>query len=100
MCRRSLRNLGTSYPSARGQFRLGSPCPPSFPIRGFPGLSGPGLVVIDSAEDWIGIFNSSEADQLATQVSSEELSRQFNVDHHVERLNDFIMDVALAGKAI
>jgi hypothetical protein len=55
-------------------------------------------VVIDSAEDWIGFLNSSEADQLATQVPSEELSRQFSVDQHVERLDNFIMDVTLTGK--
>jgi hypothetical protein len=67
-------------------------------IQGFQCLSGPGLVATDSAEDWINFLNSSEADQLATQVPSEELSRQFGVDQHVQRLDNFIMDVALAGE--
>jgi hypothetical protein len=43
------------------------------------------------------LLNSSEADQLATQAPSEELSRQFGVDQHVQRLDNFIMDVTLAG---
>jgi hypothetical protein len=68
-------------------------------IRGFQALSGPGLVVIDSAEDWISFLNSSQADQLATQVPSEEFSRQFSVDQHVQRLDNFIMDVPLTCKA-
>jgi hypothetical protein len=68
-------------------------------IRGFQALSGPGLMVIDSTEDWINFLNSSEADQLATQVPSEELSRQFSVDQHVQSLDNFIMEVTLAGEA-
>jgi hypothetical protein len=55
-------------------------------------------VVIDITEDWINFLNSSEAEQLATQVPSEVLRRQFNVDQHVERLDNFIMDVTLARK--
>jgi hypothetical protein len=68
-------------------------------IRGFQCLSGPGLVVIDSTKDWINFLNSPEADQLATQAPSEELSRQFSVDQHVQRLDNFIMDVTLASEA-
>jgi hypothetical protein len=62
-------------------------------IRGFPSLSGPGLMIKNSAEDWIEFLNSSEADQLATQMPSEELRRKFDVDQHVQRLDNFINDV-------
>ena len=68
-------------------------------VRGFQCLIGHSLLVMDSAEDWISFLNSSEAEQLATQVPSEELSRQFGVDQHVQRLDNFIMDVALAREA-
>ena len=68
-------------------------------IRSFPCLSGPGLVVIDTTEDWINFLNSPEADQLATQAPSEELSREFSVDQHMQSLDNFIMDVTLARKA-
>jgi len=67
-------------------------------INGLPGLSGPGLVVIDSTEDWISFLNSSEADQLATQMPSEELSRQFRVDQHAEKLKNFIMNLTQASE--
>ena len=68
-------------------------------LRGFQGLSGPGLVVMDSAEDWIGFLNSPEADQLATQIPSEGLRKQFDVDQHAQSLDDFIVDVVLTCKA-
>jgi hypothetical protein len=68
-------------------------------MRGFPCVSGSGLVVMDRTEDWINFLNSSEADQLATKVPSEELSRQFSVEQHVQRLENFIMNVTLARKA-
>jgi len=54
---------------------------------------------MDSAEDWINFLHSSEADQLATQIPSEDLRKQFDVDQHAQRLDDFIMDVILAGEA-
>ena len=63
-------------------------------VRGFAISSGPGLVVIDNAEDWIDFLNSSEADRLAEQVPSAELCGQFAVDRHEEQLKGFIVDTA------
>ena len=65
--------------------------------RGFQGLSGPGMVVMDSAEDWSNFLHSSEADQLATQIPSEDLRKQFDVGQHAQKLDDFIVDMALTG---
>jgi glycosyltransferase involved in cell wall biosynthesis len=64
-------------------------------VRGFARVSGPGLVVIDKAEDWAAFLNSSEADQLATQYPSEELRGQFAVNRHAEKLKRFIGDSIL-----
>jgi len=66
-------------------------------IRGLQCLTEPALVVMDSAEDWINFLNSSEADQLATQIPSEDLQKQFDVDQHAPLLDKFIMDVVLPG---
>ena len=61
-------------------------------VCGFACISGPGLVVIDKAEDWAAFLSSSEADQLASQLPSEELRGQFAVDRHVEELKRFVCD--------
>lgn len=66
-------------------------------VRGLTCSSGPGLVTIDSAEEWVTFLNSSEAERLATQVPSEALSQQFAVDQYREKLNNFIIEVALGG---
>lgn len=63
-------------------------------VRGFACASGPGLVVKDNAEDWAAFLSSSEADQLARQVPSEELRGQFAVDRHAETLKRFMRDTA------
>jgi len=62
-------------------------------VRSFECSSGPGLAVRDKTDDWIHFLNSSEADQLASQVPSEQLCRQFAIDQHAERLDNFIIDV-------
>ena len=66
-------------------------------VRGLKCSPGTGLAIIDRAEEWVAFLNSSEADRLATQVPSEELSRQFTADRHREKLENFIMNVALRG---
>ena len=58
------------------------------------------LAIIDSAEEWVGFLNSSQADLLATQLPSEKLCQQFGVDRHIEKLEQFIVEVALGGKAM
>jgi hypothetical protein len=62
-------------------------------VRSFECSSGPGLAVRDKAEEWIHFLNSSEVEQLASQVPSEQLCRQFEIDQHVEKLDNFIIDV-------
>jgi hypothetical protein len=62
-------------------------------IRGLECSSGSGLVVMDSAEEWIAFLNSSKADLLATQVPSEGLRRQFAPDYHMEKLDNFIFEI-------
>ena len=64
-------------------------------VRGFACAFGPGLVVIDRAEDWAAFLSSSEADQLATQLPSEELRGQFAVYRHAEKLKRFVSDTVL-----
>ena len=64
-------------------------------VRGFACVSGPGLVVIDKAEDWAAFLSSSEADRLATQLPSEELRGQFAVNRHAEKLKRFVCDAVL-----
>ncbi|MDO9117003.1 MAG: glycosyltransferase [Nitrospira sp.] len=61
-------------------------------VRGFACASGSGLVVKDSAEDWAAFLSSSKADQLARQLPSEELRRQFSVDRHAEKLRRFVWE--------
>ena len=62
-------------------------------VRGLECLSGPGLTIIDSAEEWVTFLNSSQAELLAAQVPSEELSRQFSPDCHREKLENFLTEV-------
>ena len=68
-------------------------------LRGLDCASGPGLMIIDRSEDWASFLNSSRADLLATQTPSEELRRQFTADEHLEKLEHFILEVALSGGA-
>ena len=89
-CRRKYQACGESVQSNAGSRNQPGPPWPRLP-------SGSGLVIIDSAEEWVSFLNSSEADRLATQLPSEELSRQFAADRHREKLNNFIMNVALRG---
>lgn len=69
-------------------------------IRGLDCRPGSGLAIIDSAEEWVGFLNSSQADLLATQLPSEELCQQFDVDRHREKLEHFVAEVALGGQAM
>jgi Glycosyl transferases group 1 len=62
-------------------------------VRGLECPSGPGLTIIDSADEWVAFLNSPQADLLAAQVPSEELSRQFSPDRHREKLENFLTEV-------
>jgi glycosyl transferase family 1/glycosyl transferase family 4 len=64
-------------------------------LRGLQCQSGPGLTIVDSAEEWISFLNSPQADLLATHLPSEELSRQFAADRHMEKLENFILEVVM-----
>jgi glycosyltransferase involved in cell wall biosynthesis len=61
-------------------------------VGGLACVSGPGLVVIDDAEDWAAFLDSPGAEQLADQMPSEELCEQFSVDQHSGALQRFVRD--------
>ncbi|NOS77589.1 MAG: glycosyltransferase family 4 protein [Nitrospira sp.] len=61
-------------------------------VGGFACASGPGLVVIDGAENWAAFLDSPGAEQLADQIPSEELCEQFSVDQHSGALQQFVRD--------
>ena len=58
--------------------------------RGLDCQSGAGLAIVDGAEEWASFLSSPQADRLATQSPSEELSGQFAADRHAKKLEDFI----------
>lgn len=62
-------------------------------VRGLECPSGPGLTIMDSAEEWVAFLSSSQADLLAAEVPSEELRRQFSPDRHREKLENFLTEV-------
>ncbi|MGP0592774.1 glycosyltransferase [Nitrospira sp. T9] len=62
-------------------------------VRGLECPSGPGLTIMDSADEWVAFLSSSQADLLAAEVPSEELSRQFSPDRHREKLENFLTEV-------
>ncbi len=62
-------------------------------VRGLECPSGPGLTIMDSADEWVAFLSSSQADLLAAEVPSEELSRQFSLDRHREKLTNFLTEV-------
>jgi hypothetical protein len=66
-------------------------------IRGLDCQSGTGLSILDSAEEWVSFLDSPQADLLAAQSPSEELSRQFAVDRHVAKLENFMRE-AVVGR--
>lgn len=68
-------------------------------VRGLDCQPGSGLAIMDSAEEWVAFLNSSQADLLATQLPSEELSGQFAADRHMQKLETFIIEVALGREA-
>lgn len=68
-------------------------------VRGLECSPGLGLAIIDSAEEWGAFLNSPQADLLATQLPSEELSQQFSADRHIGKLDNFLTEVAL-GKLV
>jgi hypothetical protein len=61
-------------------------------VGGLAGVSGPGIVVIDDAEDWAAFLDSPGAEQLADQTPSEQLCEQFSVDQHSGALQRFVRD--------
>ena len=61
-------------------------------VGGLACVSGPGLVVIDDAEDWAAFLDSPGAEQLADQMPSEELCEQFSVEQHSGALQRFVRD--------
>lgn len=67
-------------------------------LRGLDCQPGSGLAIMDSAEEWIAFLNSSQADLLATQLPSEELSRQFAADRHMQSLGNFLIALAPIAK--
>ena len=69
-------------------------------LRGLDCQPRSGLAIIDSAEEWAAFLNSSQADLLATQLPSEELSRQFAADRHIGKLENFIGEVVLGREAM
>ncbi len=62
-------------------------------VNGFECSSGPGLVIMDHAQDWIRFLDSDDADCLAGQVPSGDLCEQFAVDRHEGQLKFFICNV-------
>ena len=54
--------------------------------------SGPGIVVLDGAENWAAFLDSPGAEQLADQIPSEELCEQFSVEQHSGALQRFVRD--------
>jgi hypothetical protein len=71
----------------------------SHALRGLECQSGSGLTILDSAEEWVSFLDSPQADLLATQSPSEQLSRQFAADRHVERLENFLLEVITGREA-
>ena len=69
-------------------------------VRGLECFSGSGLVIMENAEEWVAFLNSFQADLLATQMPSEGLSGQFAADRHMEKLENFLMEVVLDGKTM
>ena len=69
-------------------------------LRGLDCQPRSGLAIIDSAEEWAAFLDSSQADLLATQLPSEELGRQFATDRHLQKLENFIIEVALGREAM
>jgi len=61
-------------------------------VGGLASVSGPGIVVIDNAEDWAAFLDSPGAEQLADQLPSEELCEQFSVDQHSGVLQRFVRE--------
>jgi glycosyltransferase involved in cell wall biosynthesis len=59
-------------------------------VSGLASVSGPGIVVIDDAEDWAAFLDSPGAEQLADQMPSEELCEQFSVEQHSGALQRFV----------
>ncbi|MEQ1627086.1 MAG: glycosyltransferase [Nitrospira sp.] len=61
-------------------------------VGGLACVSGPGLVVLDDAEDWAAFLDSPGAEQLADQIPSAQLCEQFSVDQHSGALQRFVRD--------
>jgi hypothetical protein len=69
-------------------------------LRGLDCQSGPGLAIVDSAEEWASFLSSPQADLLATQSPSEELNHQFAADRHAKRLEHFIVERVIGREAM
>lgn len=61
-------------------------------VSGLACASGPGLMVIDGADNWAAFLDSPGAEQLADQMPSEQLCEQFSVDKHSGALQRFVRD--------
>lgn len=61
-------------------------------VGGLACASGPGIVVLDEAENWAGFLDSPGAEQLADQVPAEQLCEQFSVEQHSGTLQRFVRD--------
>lgn len=61
-------------------------------VGGLACASGPGIVVLDEAEDWAAFLDSPGAEQLADQRPSEQLCGQFSVEQHSGALQRFVRD--------
>jgi len=68
-------------------------------LRGLDCQSGPGLAIVDNAEEWVSFLNSPQAGLLATQSPSEELSCQFAADRHAKQLEHFIVERVIGREA-
>lgn len=62
-------------------------------VGGLACASGPGIVVLDEAEDWTAFLDSPGAEQLADQRPSEQLCGQFSVEQHSGALQRFVRDI-------
>ncbi|THJ19618.1 MAG: glycosyltransferase family 4 protein [Nitrospira sp. CG24D] len=61
-------------------------------VGGLACASGPGIVVLDDAEDWAAFLDSPGAEQLADQMPSEQLCEQFSVEQYSGALHRFVRD--------
>ena len=64
-------------------------------LRGLNCQPESGLAIMDSSEEWAAFLDSSQADLLATQLPSEQLSLQFAAHRLIRELQTFVKKIAL-----